>query len=99
MREHDFPQSQASPICVNTARRRRLHTITIEEVINSELPKYEEYRQVESQPFLSEEAFEVADLEEQGLSLKEIAQRRGTTYVAMRQRASRWTRAMKPIVK
>jgi RNA polymerase sigma factor (sigma-70 family) len=71
--------------------------LTLEEVIGSESSVFEEYRQVKSQPFPSEEAFEVFDLQEQGLSLKEIAQRKGTTYGALRQRVSRWTREMKPV--
>ena len=52
---------------------------------------------VECQPFPSEEAFQVYDLLEQGKSLKEIAKIRGTTYGALRQRVSRWTREMKPV--
>jgi DNA-directed RNA polymerase specialized sigma24 family protein len=68
--------------------------LTLEEVMGSESPKY---LRVESQPFPSQQAFEVFDLQEQGLSLKEIAQRQGITYDAIRQRVSRWTREMVPI--
>lgn len=68
--------------------------VTLEDVMWSESPKY---LRVESQPFPSEKAFEVFDLQEQGLSLKEIAQRQGITYDAIRKRVSRWTREMVPV--
>jgi RNA polymerase sigma factor (sigma-70 family) len=67
--------------------------LTLEDVIGSESPKY---RRVESKPFPSEQAFHVFDLQERGLSLKEIAQRQGISYDAIRQRVSRWTREMVP---